>query len=118
MALVAPFSPEKMMSATKPIPTRIDSFSEREMLLGWSTGENFSVPYAEIRFLCPCAGCVDENTGKRTIQRGSIPEGIKPTGARPVGRYAIQIDWNDGHTTGLYHYETLYQICRESGRGV
>jgi DUF971 family protein len=29
----------------------------------------------------------------------------------PVGRYALQFTWNDGHATGIYHYDRLYELC-------
>lgn len=103
---------------TSTAPTRIDKFSETEMLLEWSSGESFAVPYAELRFQCPCAGCVDEMSGRRTIRREDISAGVKPVGVKPVGRYALQIDWSDRHSTGMYHFETLHQICQASGRRI
>lgn len=86
------------------------------MKLQWNTGETFAVPYVELRFECPCAGCVDEHTGRRTIQRASIQPTIKAKNAAAIGRYAIQINWNDGHDTGMYHFDRLYEICRDHGR--
>lgn len=44
-----------------------------------------------------------------------IPEGqlknIRATKIHPVGRYAIQFIWSDGHMTGYYTYEYLRKIC-------
>lgn len=97
-------------------PTQIDQFSPTEMLLAWNDGQKFAVPYVELRFYCPCASCVDEHTGERTIQRTSINPEIRPTGVHLVGRYAVQINWNDHHTTGLFHYDTLLEICQKQGR--
>lgn len=97
-------------------PTQIEAHSPTEMLIAWNSGERFVVPYAEIRFQCPCAGCVDEHTGQRTIRREQVRTDIKPTGVQVVGRYAIQISWNDGHGSGLYHFEKLHEICRKTGQ--
>jgi DUF971 family protein len=36
---------------------------------------------------------------------------LKPERAELVGRYAVQIHWNDGHSTGIYSFDYLRQIC-------
>lgn len=95
----------------KPVPTSIQKKSDTEMFIAWSTGENTVVPFVEIRFQCRCAECVDEWTRKRRVQKSQIRADIKPAHVEPVGRYAIQIDWNDGHRTGIYTYELLYAIA-------
>lgn len=84
---------------------------EREFLLTWEDGHRslYSFPY--LRFLCPCAGCVDEHTGKRTIQKESVPDDIKSTEMAPVGRYAVKFRFSDGHQTGIYSFEYLRKIC-------
>jgi DUF971 family protein len=38
-------------------------------------------------------------------------EPIHPESADPVGHYAIQFNWNDGHSSGIYTYEYLREIC-------
>jgi DUF971 family protein len=96
-------------------PTRIEPHSAREILIEWNSGEKFAVPYTELRFECPCAVCVDEHTGKRVIRRESIPADIRVLGANVVGRYAIQFNWSDRHSTGMYHFESLREICLRSG---
>lgn len=95
----------------KPVPTSIQKKSETEMLIVWSTGENTVVPFVELRFQCRCAECVDEWTRHRKIKKESIRADIKPTHVEAVGRYAIQFDWSDGHRTGIYPYEQLYEIA-------
>lgn len=96
-------------------PTRIERHSTREILIEWSSGDQFAIPFTELRFECPCAVCVDEHTGKRLIRRESIPEDIRVLGANVVGRYAIQFNWSDRHSTGIYHFESLHEICLRSG---
>jgi DUF971 family protein len=102
----------------QPIPVRIDRHSDAEMLLAWNTGEEFALSYSELRFQCPCANCVDENTGRRVILREQVAPGIKPTAAQLVGRYAVQVTWNDGHQTGMYHFDRLFELCRAAGRSL
>jgi DUF971 family protein len=103
------------MSASPPTPVRVEPRSATELLLGWSNGETFAVPYFELRFLCPCASCVDEHTGKRTLKREQVAADVRPLGVNPVGRYALQITWSDRHSTGMYPFDHLYAISVEKG---
>ncbi len=97
-------------------PIRIEPLSPIEIFVAWNTGEQFSLPYVEMRYYCPCAGCVDENTGQRTILRTSVAPDIRPSSVQLVGRYAVQFSWSDGHQTGMYHYERLFELCQKQGR--
>lgn len=99
-------------------PVRVEPFNQWEMLFTWNTGELYHVPYVELRFHCPCAGCVDEMTGQRTIRRESVSNDVRPTDVHVVGRYALQITWSDGHQTGMYHFDRLWQLCQEIGKPV
>ena len=97
-------------------PNRIDKLNETEMRIAWNTGEEYALNFLDLRFFCPCAVCVDEHTGERTIQRNAIPPNIRPTGVQIVGKYAAQIQWSDQHSTGIYHFDLLYELCRKTGR--
>lgn len=80
--------------------------------MGFDTGEEFIVSSLEMRFECPCASCVDEITGRRTLKRETLRPDVRPLKIEPVGRYGIHIDWSDGHRTGMYHFDTLYSIAK------
>jgi DUF971 family protein len=41
-----------------------------------------------------------------------VPADVAPVRIQPVGRYAIQIDWSDGHETGIYPFRRLRELCR------
>ncbi|NDF15213.1 DUF971 domain-containing protein [bacterium] len=79
--------------------------------LEFDSGEAVTVPSLELRFRCPCAACVDEITGKRTLLRESLRPDVRPVKIEPVGRYGIHIEWNDGHRTGMYHFDRLYEFA-------
>jgi len=32
-----------------------------------------------------------------------------------IGRYAVQVSFSDGHGTGMYHFDRLYDLCRQAG---
>ena len=107
---------DAMRAVMTPNPTLIQPLSSTEILLGWSNQDRYALPYVELRYYCPCAGCVDEHTGQRTVERSSIAPEIRPTDVRLVGRYAVALTWSDGHDTGMYHYERLWELCQKQGR--
>lgn len=98
-----------------PFPTQVEPQSDTELLLKWSDGRAFTVAYAELRYLCPCASCVDEHTGKRVIQRDQVDPAVKPRNVRLVGKYALQFDWSDRHETGMYGFDRLREACEKLG---
>ena len=97
-------------------PNKIEPFSPTEAYLGWTDGKAFAIPYVDLRFECPCAHCIDEHTGKRIVRRETLAPGVRVTKVDPVGRYALQIHFSDGHSTGIYPYERLQKACLDSGR--
>ena len=99
-----------------PTPTRIDKHSLTEMLIHWNNGEEYALSYVELRFACPCASCVDEHTGRRTLLRSSVNPEVHPLSVSVVGRYAVQVSWSDRHDTGIHHYDRLYELCVKQGR--
>lgn len=104
------------MEDTPLLPKQIEKHSDTQIRIGWTNGETFLLPYQELRFQCPCASCVDENTGKRVIRREQVATDVRPKNVQLVGKYAIQIDWSDGHSTGMYGFDSLYQICQKQGQ--
>ena len=99
------------------IPVKVEpSASGHDLHIEWSSGEKIEIPYPELRFECPCANCVDEHTGKRTLRRDQVRTDVRPIQVNPVGRYALQIRWSDGHGTGMYHFDTLYSIGTRVGK--
>lgn len=81
-----------------------------DLAITWDDGWRTLVGLKYLREECPCAGCVDEWSGKRTLNPASIRDDIKPLKMDPVGRYALQITWNDGHSSGIYSWELLHKL--------
>ena len=73
--------------------------------------ESVYVP-RDLRMSCPCAGCVDETSGRRTLTEAMVPSTVYPKEIQYVGRYALQFLWSDGHDTGLYSFDLLRGLCR------
>ena len=92
-------------------PTRIQQSGPRELSILWSDGVESVFPVRELRLACACAQCVDEWTGAGRLEPASVPEDVHPRAIQPVGRYAIQIDWSDGHDTGIYPFRRLRELA-------
>jgi DUF971 family protein len=92
--------------------TQIHPDTDSRIRFRFDTGEEFKVPYLDLRFECPCATCVDEMTGQRTLRRETLSPNVRPLNIEPVGRYGISIAWSDGHSTGMYHFDRLYEIAK------
>ena len=98
-------------STSLPAPVEISRAGESDLQIRWSDGKVSVYPARFLRLACPCAHCVDEMTGRRVLQESSVPQDVRPVALEPVGRYAIQIRWSDGHSTGFYTWERLYALA-------
>jgi DUF971 family protein len=92
-------------------PEAIDIAPDQALVISWPGGAQATIPAKVLRDLCPCAGCVEEGTGRKLLDPSTIPDDIRPTSIQPVGNYAVQIYWSDGHSTGLYTWGTLRAAC-------
>jgi DUF971 family protein len=92
-------------------PEAIDVTAEGALHIVWPGGREATVPAVQLRDLCPCAGCVEEGTGRKILDPNSIPGDIRPLEVHGVGNYAIQIQWSDGHNTGIYTWQALREAC-------
>lgn len=87
---------------------------ENKLILSWNDNTNSKVNLKKLRDECPCVNC----KGESVIFDSYIPikSPFKPAGfyeiksIEPVGNYAIQIIWKDGHNTGIYSYDILKNI--------
>jgi ATP-binding protein involved in chromosome partitioning len=85
----------------------------RELRILWTDGSESAYPYDFLRNHCPCALCVDEWTGKRRSLILLLPSNFRPMKIDPVGNYAIQIGWSDGHNSGIYSFRYLKELEEE-----
>jgi DUF971 family protein len=93
------------------IPEDIRQVNAQTLGITWKDGHESRYESNFLRRQCQCAVCVDEWTGTLKLDATAIPADIHPQQVRGVGRYAIRIDWSDGHNTGLYTFEFLRKIC-------
>ncbi len=95
-------------------PIRIKLSDPGGVAVEWEDGHLSIYPYDYLRRACPCALCREKPphivTGHDPFQiAGKAP--IKPDKAVPVGNYAIQFFWNDQHSSGIYVYSYLRELC-------
>jgi len=93
----------------KQIPTI--RFDASNTFLKWPDGEELKVNNRALRLSCRCALCVNEMTGQLMLKEENIKADIAPTACMPLGNYAIGINWNDGHTSGIYPYQTIRKLA-------
>jgi len=97
-------------------PARIWQKSPRELAIRWADGAESVYDVRALRLACACAECIDEWTGADRLDPGSVPEDVRPTHISGVGRYAIQIEWSDGHSTGIYPFARLRSLTPSASR--
>lgn len=98
------------MADDTPRPLEIGRANQHDVKIRWSDGIETVYPARFLRLECPCASCVDELSGRRTLQPEKVPDTVHPLGIHAVGRYAMQIAWSDGHSTGIYTWERLRDL--------
>jgi DUF971 family protein len=95
-----------------PVPQDLKALrGDRLLRITWNPEHVGDYGFHYLRSNCNCAGCVDENTGVRILDPGSVPADIAIDDLKLVGNYAVRIHWSDGHSTGLYTWEHLYNLC-------
>jgi DUF971 family protein len=92
------------------------------MEIDWVDGHRSAWSFSWLREACPCATCVEERKreGRKAGQPKAKPAAVlpmytppaKPASAHAVGRYAIQFNWQDGHSGGIYSWDYLRRACQ------
>jgi DUF971 family protein len=128
--MATPLDPRK-----KPTAVKIHVSTGAGVDITWADGHASHYDFTYLRDACPCATCNDEREKKAAEEtpaakaaRTSVAPGAAPlpasspllpmfkpkakaNSATSVGSYAIQINFSDGHNTGIYSYEQLRMIC-------
>jgi ATP-binding protein involved in chromosome partitioning len=92
-------------------PEELELNAKNELIIIWPGGhKSIYTPY-QLRTNCRCASCIDEYTGQKTLDNSRVPLDIRIQGVNPVGRYAVAINFSDGHNTGIYTFKRLRELC-------
>ncbi|MDH3979936.1 MAG: DUF971 domain-containing protein [Gammaproteobacteria bacterium] len=102
-----------MSKTPKPVEISLHQKSH-VMKIAFEDGENFALSYEYLRVHSPSAEVQGHGPGQGTLQLAK--ENVVITGVEPVGSYAIQPTFDDGHDTGIYSWETLYDLGKNHDR--
>lgn len=98
------------MDAPRPRDIRLRKQS-RVLELTYPGDERYVLDWEFLRVHSPSAEVRGHHPSQAQLQTGKKQVAI--TELRPVGHYALQIVFDDGHDSGLYAWDYLYQLCRD-----
>ncbi len=105
-------------SRSKPTDVQVHVSTGAGVDIRWADGHLSHYEFSYLRDECPCATCNDERGKKAALPAASsgpllpiFKPAAKAQAAKPVGHYALQIEFSDGHSAGIYSYDYLRDIC-------
>lgn len=97
------------LDRTVPTPTDITLHKKSRLLeIAFSDGSHFKLPCEYLRVFSPSAEVRGHGPGQETLQTGK--RNVEITELAAVGNYAIQPFFSDGHDTGIYSWDLLYDL--------
>jgi DUF971 family protein len=97
------------LDKSTPVPTEIKLHQVSSKLeIAFDNGTRFELPYEFLRVYSPSAEVRGHGPGQEVLQVGK--KNIEIKGIEPVGSYAVQLTFSDGHDTGLYSWDYLYGL--------
>ena len=97
------------MDRNTPRPTEIKLHQKSRLLeIAFDDGKRFSLPCEYLRVFSPSAEVRGHGPGQEVLQVGKRDVEIKEI--EPVGSYAVKLVFSDGHDTGLYSWDYLYEL--------
>jgi DUF971 family protein len=100
-------------AAPWPVELRVDP-ARSSLAVSFDTGEAFSLSAEYLRVESPSAEVQGHSAAQKQIVSGKRQVKIKAL--EPVGNYAARISFDDGHDTGLYSWDYLYELGRDQTR--
>ncbi|GAB4217734.1 MAG: DUF971 domain-containing protein [Rhodoferax sp.] len=88
--------------------------ASRVLEVSFSDGQTFKIPFELMRVYSPSAEVAGHGPGQEVLQTGK--RDVTLTGLEPVGNYAVQPTFSDGHDTGIYSWDYLYFLGSEQDR--
>lgn len=93
-------------------PTALTVHQKSRVLdISFDDGSSFSIPFELLRVYSPSAEVRGHGQGQEVLQLGKRNVGV--TALEPVGNYAVQPTFSDGHNTGLFSWDFLYKLGNE-----
>jgi DUF971 family protein len=99
------------LTKSVPQPTEIKLHQKSRLLeIVYADGAAFRLPCEFLRVYSPSAEVRGHGPGQEVLQVGK--KDVEITRVEPVGSYAIQLTFSDGHSTGIYSWDLLYDYGR------
>jgi DUF971 family protein len=87
-----------------------------EIAIRWDDGHETFIRLEKLRRACPCAGCKGEADIMGNLYKGPeqplIPASFQLKQLVPIGTYAVQPIWADGHASGIYSFDYLEKVAQ------
>jgi DUF971 family protein len=97
------------LASSTPQPTAITVHGRSRVLeVGFATGETFRIPFELMRVYSPSAEVQGHGPGQEVLQTGK--RAVELTALEPVGNYAVQPHFSDGHDSGIFSWDYLYHL--------
>ena len=97
------------LDSKTPMPTEIKLHQKSRMLeIAFSDGQRFELPCEFLRVYSPSAEVRGHGHGQEVLQVGK--KNVEITDVQPVGSYAVQLVFSDGHDSGLYSWDYLFDL--------
>ena len=91
------------------IPTEITLHQQSKTLeIAFDDGAHYTLPFEFLRVYSPSAEVRGHGEGQEVLQVGK--KNVLLTGVEPVGSYAVKLIFDDGHDSGLYTWNYLYEL--------
>ena len=113
---------------SKPQPTSLEKTKDRALLIQWTDGTEQKIKFRTLRDNCRCAHCIDKRMEEINEKSGTNGDGKKKLSnvlpvlsmaetmpldivkMHPVGNYAYNIHFSDGHSAGIFSFELLRSL--------
>src|ERR1022692_1969870 len=107
--------PSWLESAVRPSGSRTMAIGFRQrdprtLSVLWEDGHHDDFDVRDLRLACHCALCIEEMSGRQLLDPKTVRPDVGPRVISSIGNYAIGIDWNDGHNSGIYSFDHLRSL--------
>jgi DUF971 family protein len=100
------------ISPDRPVPTSVVIHAlSRVLELQYADGRSYRVPFELLRVYSPSAEVRGHGPGQETLQTGK--RDVTIVSLEAVGNYALQPTFSDGHSTGIYSWDLLYELATQ-----
>ena len=79
----------------------------RTLSVLWEDGHRDDFDVRDLRLACHCALCIEEMSGRKLLDPKTVRPDVSPCKITSIGNYAIGLDWNDGHNSGIHSFNDL-----------